>query len=175
MFRKKSASHQVAEGLEPIYPRLWRYCMALAGNIDQANDLAQASCLRALEKSDYFKPDTHLDRWIFTIAQRLWINELRYNAVRRGMGTISVEEIDIPDSSSDQETNIFAKQVLLEVMALPEAQRQAVILVYIEGFSYKEASDILDIPIGTVMSRLSAARGKLAIPAKKIGKNIHNA
>jgi len=135
--------------------------MALAGNMDQANDLAQAACLRALEKSDYFKVGTDLDRWIFTIAQRLWINELRYNAVRQGKGTITVDEIDIPDTRSDQETNILARQLLSKVMALPEAQRQAIILVYIEGFSYKETSEILDIPIGTVMSRLSAARGKL--------------
>lgn len=167
MFKKKHAKEQIAEGLGPLYPRLWRYCMALTGNIDQANDLAQAACLRALEKSDYFIADSNLDRWIFTITQRLWINELRYNAVRRGMGTVSVDEIDIPDTSPNQETNILARQVLSKVMALPEAQRQAVILVYIEGFSYKETSSILDIPIGTVMSRLSAARGKLAEEAPK--------
>ncbi len=165
MFRKKTSKEQIAEGLGPLYPRLWRYSMALAGNVDQANDLAQATCLRALEKSDYFKADTNLDRWMFTIAQRLWINDLRYNAVRRGMGTISVDEIDIPDTSPDQETNILARQMLSKVMALPEAQRQAVILVYVEGFSYKEAGEILDIPIGTVMSRLSTSRSKLAAEA----------
>ena len=52
--------------------------------------------------------------------------------------------------------------MLLEVLALPEAQRTTVVLVYVEGYSYKEAADMLDIPIGTVMSRLAAARGKLA-------------
>ncbi|MEM7429764.1 MAG: RNA polymerase sigma factor, partial [Pseudomonadota bacterium] len=59
------------------------------------------------------------------------------------------------------QANLFARQVLSEVMKLPEAQRVTVLLVYMEGYSYREASEMLDIPVGTVMSRLSAARSKL--------------
>ncbi len=59
------------------------------------------------------------------------------------------------------EANIFVTEVLSQVAALPEAQKEAVMLVYVEGFSYKDAADVLDVPIGTVMSRLAAARGKL--------------
>ncbi|MEP3264136.1 MAG: sigma-70 family RNA polymerase sigma factor, partial [Hyphomicrobiales bacterium] len=96
------------------------------------------------------------------ITQRLWINELRKQAVRTGGGISSVDEIDLPDDKPNQEMNLFARQVLLEIMALPEAQRGAVVLAYIEGYSYKEVAEILEIPIGTVMSRLSTARTKLA-------------
>ena len=74
----------------------------------------------------------------------------------------AIEDIELTDDRPDPESNILAREVLLEVLALPEAQRTAVVLVYVEGYSYKEAAELLDIPIGTVMSRLAAARGKLA-------------
>ncbi len=162
MFASTNKSHiEVSEGLKPLFPRLWRYCLALTSNADRANDLAQSTCLRALEKSHQFEAGTKLDRWMFRIAQRLWINEMRADAVRRGGGLVTIDEIDLPDTKSDQESNLLARQLLLEVMELPEAQRMTVILVYVEGFSYKEAAATLDIPIGTVMSRLASARGKL--------------
>lgn len=92
------------------------------------------------------------------MAQRIWLNELRANAVRKGGGLHPVEDLDLPSSDPDSETNYFTRQVLSEVNALPEAQRASVMLVYVEGFSYAEAADALDVPIGTIMSRLAAAR-----------------
>lgn len=127
-----------------------------------AEDLAQAACLKALERAGQFSADSHLDRWVFKIAQRIWLNELRARAVRRGGGLVPVEEMDLPDQAADPEMNIFARQVLMAVSELPEAQTSAIILVYVEGFSYKEAAEILEIPIGTVMSRLSAGRIRIA-------------
>ena len=144
-----------------VFPRLWRYAVALTGRRDWADDLAQTTCLRALDKADQFEPGTHLDRWMFRMAQRIWLNELRSRKVRTGGGLVPVEEIDIPDHSPEAETNILARDVLNRVNALPEAQRHSVFLVYVEGFSYKEAAEIMDIPIGTVMSRLAAARKRL--------------
>ncbi len=158
---QKTARSEVAEGLKHHFPRLWRYCLVLAGHPDRADDLAQATCLRAIEKADLWAPGTQLDRWTFRIAQRIWLNELRSEAVRRGGGMTTAEDIDLPDGRPNQEMNFFAREVLLEVMALPEAQRTTVVLVYVEGYSYKEAAALLDIPIGTVMSRLAAARAKL--------------
>lgn len=127
-----------------------------------AEDLAQAACLRALERAGQFSVDSHLDRWVFKIAQRIWLNELRAGAVRRGGGLVPVEEVDLPDQAADPEMNIFARQVLLAVSELPEAQASAIVLVYVEGFSYKEAAEIMEIPIGTVMSRLSVGRIRIA-------------
>ena len=166
MFKSKTAHEEVSNGIPTVFPKLWRYCLALTSNPDRANDLAQSVCLKALEKSEQFEPGTHLDRWMFRIAQRSWINEMRSEAVRRGGGLVTIEEIELPDTTySGQETNLFVRQMLMRVMELPEAQRMTVMLVYVEGFSYKEASKILDIPIGTVMSRLSKAREKLSSEA----------
>lgn len=144
-----------------VYPRLWRYAVALTGRRDWADDLVQTTCLRALDKADQFEPGTHLDRWMFRMAQRVWLNELRSRKVRTGGGLVPVEEIDLPDKKPEAETNILARDVLNRVNGLPEAQRQAVVLVYVEGYAYKEAAEIMEIPIGTVMSRLAAARKRL--------------
>jgi RNA polymerase sigma-70 factor (ECF subfamily) len=97
------------------------------------------------------------------MAQRVWFNELRSRKVRLGGGLVPVEEIDLPANLPDAETNIFARDVLNQVNTLPEAQRQSVFLVYVEGYSYKEAAALMDIPIGTVMSRLAAARRVISI------------
>lgn len=144
----------------------------LTSNKDAANDLAQATCLRALEKADSFHAGTHLDRWLFTIAHRMWLNDLRASAVRRGGGLQAVEDIDLPDTGADAETNYFVREVLQSVNALPEAQRSTVLLVYVEGFKYAEAAEILDVPIGTVMSRLAAARKTVVAQTSEKGSKL---
>ena len=157
-----TAENQIRAGLPDLYPRLWRYALSLTGRKDWAEDLSQRTCLRAIEKADAFQPDTHLDRWMFRMQHNLWINELRSQKVRTGEGLVAVEETPLPDTKPHSEQNIFLTEVLSAVNALPEAQRACVMLAYVEGYSYQECADILDIPIGTIMSRLSAARAKLA-------------
>ncbi len=136
--------------------------MVLTGSRDRADDLAQSACLRALEKYDKYEAGTRLDLWMYRLTQRIWLNEIRADAVRHRGNMVPIDDIEIPDTKLDPESNLLMREVLLEVMTLPEAQRSAVTLVYVDGFSYKEASDILDVPIGTIMSRLAAARGKIA-------------
>jgi len=150
------------QGLTQCYPRLWRYALVLTGNRDSAGDLAQATCARALENHDKFELGTGLDRWLFRIAQRIWLNDLRAAKVRRGGGLVPVEEIDLPSASISAETNFFVGEVLHSIYALPEAQRICVLLVYVEGFKYDEAAEVLEIPVGTIMSRLAAARKSIA-------------
>lgn len=161
MSENKISRDVISSGIEDIFPRLWRYALSLTGARDTADDLAQNTVLRGLERYTQFQPGTKLDAWLFRIAQRIWIDEMRKQVVRRGQGLVHIEEIDLPDTKSGPESNIFAKQTLLKVMQLPEAQRSALMLVYIEGYSYAECAEILDIPIGTVMSRLAAARKTL--------------
>ena len=134
----------------------------LTGSRDLAEDLAQAATLRALEKANLFQAGTHFDRWMFRLTRNVWINELRKNAVRTGSGLTPIEEMDLPSQELDPEMNILCKEVLQSVMALPEAQRSTVLLVYGEGYSYRDAAEALEIPVGTVMSRLAGARKKLA-------------
>lgn len=148
-------------GLPDLYPRLWRFALSLTGERTGADDLAQATAARALEQAAKYQAGTSLSAWLFTMARRIWLNEKRAERIR-GAGTlVPVEDIDLPAQTADAETNRMAREVLTKVMALPEAQRATVLLVYVEGHTYKEAAAILEIPIGTVMSRLAAARQKL--------------
>ena len=160
------------DGLPAVYPRLWRWCLSLTGSRDRADDLAQATTLRALEKAHLFQPGSRLDAWIFTIAKRIWLNEMRAQSVRQAGGLVPIEDTPIADPRSETaiETNIFAREVLAKLMHLPEAQRTAVLLVYVEGMKYKEAAEILEVPIGTIMSRLSAARARIAQWAEPKGE-----
>ena len=151
-----------AQDMENLYPRLWRFCLATTGARHAADDLAQASCLKAIEKIHQFAEGTAFDAWVFRIAKNTWINELRANTVRRGGGLVPTEEFELADTKSGPESNLSGAEALEAVMALPEAQRTTTFLVYVEGYSYKETADMLDIPIGTVMSRLAASRKKLA-------------
>ncbi|TQV78957.1 RNA polymerase sigma factor [Denitrobaculum tricleocarpae] len=152
----------VKSGLPELLSRLWRFAMVLSHNEEIAGDLVQATCLRALQRSEQFQEGTHLDRWTFSIMASLWKNELRAERIRRGGGFVDAEEVLVSDGAEKIETNILLTEVLAEVQALPEAQRSAVLLVYVEGLTYAEAAATLEVPIGTIMSRLAAARFKLA-------------
>ena len=158
---KKDPSAEVRAGLGPLTPRLWRYAMVLTGGQRaDAEDLAQAAALRALERSAQYQSGSKLDRWCFTILTSIWRNELRSRAVRRGAGTVPVEDAGLvaPDH---RDVNILAREVLVLMTELPEAMRETLFLVYVEGYSYAEAAAQLEIPVGTVMSRLANGRRKL--------------
>jgi len=158
-----SISHDaVMAGLSAELKRLWRFGLVLSGNRDTAEDLVQSTCVRAIERSHQFMPGTRLDRWLFSILHSIWINELRARRVHLGGGLVDAEAALVFDGATAVETNIVAGQVLRGVQALPEAQRETVFLVYVEGLTYREAAELLEIPIGTVMSRLAAARSRLA-------------
>lgn len=164
LFGKKSDKVRqiVAEGLETLLPRIWRMAYSLSMSPDIADELTQDTCVRALSKAAQFQAGTRLDSWVFTICRSIWLNDLRAGKRRRAGGILPIEDVEVADPAPTTEMNIFASQIVGHVMALPEAQRETVVLVYVEGFTYREASEILGIPVGTVMSRLSVAREKLA-------------
>ena len=148
--------------IEHHLPALWRFALVITRDHEAAKELVQAACLRALEKADNYQPGTKLDRWLMTLMMNVWRNELRSQKVRLGAGVEDAENVLSFDGGSRMETNIFASQVLTAVSKLPEAQRDAVLMVYLEGWSYAEASIAAGVPIGTIMSRLAAARSSLA-------------
>jgi len=160
----------VAAGLPELYARLWRFCLVLTKSRSSADDLAQAACERALLQADKFAAGTHLDRWVFTIARRLWLNDARARNVRQGQGHVHLEDEDIADQKPSVEVNILAREVLDIIQALPDGQRHAALLVFVEGYTYREAADFLEIPIGTIMSRLSTARKTVSdqVDAKRV-------
>jgi RNA polymerase sigma-70 factor (ECF subfamily) len=155
------ASDRVAAELPRHLGRLWRFAVSLCGRRDVADDLVQATCLRALERSQQFVVGTRIDRWLFAILASIWKNQARSERVRLGFGIEDPAEVLLGDASVELETNILLRQVLTQVQALPWAQRAAVLLVYVEGFTYAEAATALEVPIGTIMSRLAAARATL--------------
>jgi RNA polymerase sigma-70 factor (ECF subfamily) len=152
----------VRDGLPPLLPRLWRFAYFLCGARDLAEDLVQSTCLRALERGRQFEPGTRLDRWLFAILRSIWLNDIRSRRVRAGEGTVDATEALNFDGAAAAEANLFARQVLTAISRLPAAQRETALLVYGEGYSYQEAANLTGVPIGTVMSRLAAARLSLA-------------
>jgi RNA polymerase sigma-70 factor (ECF subfamily) len=124
--------------------------------------MVQATCLRALERTHQFAAGTRLDRWLMSILHSIWLNEIRSRKVRQGQGLVDADAVLVFDGLKDTETNIMAGQVLREAQGLPETQRETLYLVYVEGMTYREAAEVLTVPIGTVMSRLAAARARLA-------------
>lgn len=157
------ASHDdVRDALGDHLAGLWRFALVLSRGRDTAEDLVQATCLRALERADQFQRGTRLDRWLFVILHSIWLNEVRSRHVRSGSGTVDAELALVFDGGEAAETNILAAQVLSAIGALPDGQREAVLLVYAEGYAYREAATLLGVPVGTIMSRLAAARERLA-------------
>jgi RNA polymerase sigma-70 factor, ECF subfamily len=103
---KAIARKEVSAGLAPNLARLWRYALVLSGARDVADDLVQATCVRALERAEQFQLGTRLDRWLFTILRSIWLNELRSRRVRMGGGFVDASEALVFDGSHEIETNI---------------------------------------------------------------------
>ena len=159
---KEFSSQDMGQAASGHLKSVWRFGLSLSGNTETADDLAQATMLRAIERAHQYKDDGRLQGWLMTICRSIWLNELRRAQVRRTGALDSEEVLALEDLSPGVEANIFASEVFTKVMELPEAQRSTVELVYVQGFTYSEAARILDIPVGTVMSRLAAARATLA-------------
>jgi RNA polymerase sigma-70 factor (ECF subfamily) len=157
-----ASEDDIRAGLSQHLKRLWRYAIVLSRQRDVAEDLVQATCVRALERAAQYNAGTRLDRWLFSILHSIWLNEIRSRRVRMGQGFVDADEALVFDGAAQAETHLMASQVMRKVQALPEAQRTAVFLAYVEGLSYREVATVLDVPIGTVMSRLAAARAKLS-------------
>jgi len=158
---QSSAETEIRSGLTELLPRLVRYARVLTPSSSDADDLLQMTCEKVLTKWQQFQPGTNLDAWTFRIMSSTWKNELRSRAIRMGKGFVDVESLESRIGCHHQ-GNIFFQQVLERIMRLPENQRETVLLTYVEGYSYQQTAEILDIAAGTVMSRLARARQALA-------------
>lgn len=146
-----------------LLPRLRRFAYGLTGDGHQADDLVQTGCLKAIERWQQYQPGTSLASWMFRILQTTWLDEYR---TRQRQQTDSwdegFDELMGDDGTSLLEARSEARAVRRLVAELPEDQRAVLMLVAVEGLSYKEAAEVLELPLGTVMSRLARARGRLA-------------
>lgn len=158
----------VREEMVALLPRLRRFAHGLAANRDDADDLVQEACERALVRLDQWEDGTRLDSWMYKIIQNLWYDRLRSRKVRG-------EQVDEDELALQADENAHRLPEVRDTFAqvsglldrLKPEQREVLILVCVESYSYQEAADILQIPVGTVMSRLSRARLQLHEDMKK--------
>jgi RNA polymerase sigma factor (sigma-70 family) len=146
-----------------LLPRLRRFARALARDAGDADDLTQVALERALRARDQWLPGTRLDAWMMRIMRNCWIDEVR-SRTRRAQTFVPPEAGEAVgiDAHRDIERRVELNDVDRAMNRLPAEQREAIALVLVEGLAYREAADILDIPIGTLTSRLTRGRQALA-------------
>jgi RNA polymerase sigma-70 factor (ECF subfamily) len=155
------APQNVHEQIVMLLPRLRRFARNLTRNPHDADDVVQMAIERALTRLDQWRSNARLDSWMFKIVRNAWIDELRARG-RRDKIFLGAEAGDnIGTDSMARETELLSVQSAMA--RLPEDQREAVSLVLVEGLPYREAAEVLDVPIGTLTSRL--ARGREALQA----------
>ena len=152
---------EIGERIVLLLPRLRRFARTLSRNQHDADDLVQSVIERAWRNLGQLKPGASLASWMFGIMKNAWIDNRRTHG-RRGEVALPEDSGEHPAVSPvDTETNLWAVSEAMN--KLPEEQRLAIALVLVEGQSYKEAAEVLEIPIGTLTSRL--ARGRTALAA----------
>lgn len=157
-----AATEAMRAAIVAALPRLRRFCAGLAGNAQDGDDLMQATVERALSRAAQFEAGSRIDSWMFRIAQNLHIDAARSRS-RRGQ-QVAIE--DLPETAGadgritlEQRSELAAAQRALQ--SVPDEQRAAFLLVVVEGLSYRDAAEALGVPVGTIMSRLARARGRI--------------
>jgi RNA polymerase sigma-70 factor (ECF subfamily) len=150
------------QGMIALLPRLRRFAYALTRDLEQADDLVQDACARALANRDKWQAGTRLDSWMYRIAQNIWLDRRRSPRLRQET-PLDDEVVNMPGSDgrvvTEERLTLAAVGKCLD--RLSAEQQVLVAMVCVDGLSYKEAASALGIPIGTVMSRLAAARQAL--------------
>lgn len=158
-----SPPNDIGDQLIAFLPNMRRFALSLSRAPDIADDLVQQACERALANAASFEPGTRFDAWIFRIIRNLWIDRTRRQKTA-GPSEDVYERQDLVGEDGQQVVD--ARQALTSVKealdAMPEEQRAIVMLVCVDDLSYRDAAEVLGVPIGTVMSRLARARKRLA-------------
>jgi len=153
------AASDIDARIAAVIPRLHRFAWALTGSQADADDITQAALERALSHKRSFTAETRLEAWVIRVARNLWLDQLR----RRKVRDVAVDPALLGAvEGDDAHRRLEAAEALRALSTLPPGQREVAALVLVEGYSYQEAADALQAPIGTVMSRLARARSALA-------------
>jgi RNA polymerase sigma-70 factor (ECF subfamily) len=145
--------------LEIQIPRLRRYARALTRDFSRADDLVQNCLTRAVAKQHLWQYGTDLRAWLFTILHHQHVNDVR-RSIREG-SHVMLEEVPEPTAQPDAIAVLQLRDLEVALGRLQLEQRQAILLVGLEGLSYDEVANILNVPVGTVRSRLSRGRDQL--------------
>ena len=157
-------SPSFSDQLIAVLPRLRRFARGLARSAVEADDLVQSACERALTRAHQFQEGTRFDSWMFRIVQTIWIDQIRARDVRKEGSEDEALQIGSDESVRRTEARLELREVRAALAELPAEQRTALLLVTVDGLSYKEAAEIAEVPIGTIMSRL--ARARVALQAR---------
>ena len=142
-----------------LLPRLRRFAVGLTASADEGDELMQATVERAIRHIDKWQPGTRLDSWMFQIARNLNLNNLRARKVRGAhLNPVDLDEVRGEDGQRVVESKLTLEAVRRFLGRLPEEQRVVLLLVCVEGLSYREVADATGVPVGTVTSRLARAR-----------------
>ncbi len=157
-------SFELEREIVAVLPRVRRFAISLSRSTDEADDLVQAACERALTAWQSYTPETRIDSWMYRIVRNLWYDRLRRQRTR-GVELEVEAVLDLADPTADKtaEHRQTLTQVWDIIHTLPPEQREVLVLVCVEELSYREAAEVLEIPVGTVMSRLSRARKRVAM------------
>ncbi|MBK5265077.1 MAG: sigma-70 family RNA polymerase sigma factor [Alphaproteobacteria bacterium] len=147
-----------------LLPRLRRFAASLSRNAADGDDLCQAALERALKSRHLWEEGTRLDSWMYRIMRNMWIDEARARQ-RRAKTFVAEEAGEHVCDPGDRRMEAVVELSMVEraLDRLPDEQREVIALVMIEGLAYKEAAEILDIPMGTLTSRLVRGRGALLV------------
>ena len=157
-----SGRHEFDRDLIAILPRLQRYALTLCRSTTTADDLVQGACLKALSRAASWRPGTRFDAWMFRILRNHWIDGVRHNSVEDEYADLATGgDALTPATESQLLDHLTLNKVKEAIAQLPTEQREVLMLVCVEDLSYRAAADALEIPIGTVMSRLARARRRL--------------
>jgi RNA polymerase sigma-70 factor (ECF subfamily) len=157
----KQDDRRLREALLAALPQVRRFARSLSGNRHDADDLMQATAERVLERG--VPDDVDVVRWMFKVCRNLWIDQVRAQNVRdKAASRPELAEEPAVSGEAVAIGELTLREVDRAMALLPEEQRAVIALVAVEGLSYREAAEVLEIPIGTVMSRLARARGALA-------------
>lgn len=154
-----SVEPQIEREIIALLPRLRRFALALTRSAAAADDLAQATVERAIVNLDKWQPGTRLDSWMYRIAHNLHRNDMRNNSVRgEKLGIIQHGSEELLDGERAAVARLEFKTVSAAIAELPADQREALLLVAVEGHSYKEAAEITGATVAAVTSRIARAR-----------------
>lgn len=150
--------------LASLLPRLRRFAHGLSRDPADADDLTQATIERALKSRSQWQPGTRLDSWAYRIMRNLWIDTARARCRKSAREAPEEEGLKVGEDPRDaMDASLDVQRIMAAMAKLPDEQREVVALILVEGFGYREASEMLDLPIGTVSSRL--VRGRIALLA----------
>jgi RNA polymerase sigma-70 factor (ECF subfamily) len=144
-----------------LIPRLRRFARALGGSREAADDLVQDTLERAWAKRHLWQAGTNLRAWLFAVMHGVYVNGARRRRPAESLDALEDSAPERADDGASAETAIAVRELREALLRLPDEQRQVLLLVGLEQFSYAEAAAVLEVPIGTVMSRLARGRERL--------------